>query len=52
MLVIQFSYIFEKLLKKIRNSFCSYLNQIKQSGDEKKTKFPFLEKNGYHTISI
>ena len=45
MLIIQFSCNFKKKLKKFRNSFCGYLNQIKQSFEEKKQKrFLLLEK--------
>ena len=45
---LQFQKIVEKRFELV---FCGYLNQIKQSGDEKKTNF-FLEKTTYHTISI
>ena len=44
MLIIQFSYNFKKSLKKNQTSFCGNLNQIKQSGDEKKTIFLFFWK--------
>ena len=34
-------------------SFSGYLNQIQQSGDEKKLHLLFFEKkNGYHTIYV
>ena len=44
---------FQKTIeKKNGTSFCGYLNQIKQSGDKKKTMLLFFGKNVYHTISI